>query len=57
MLEDDPGKGLKLVAIPSKTNVDTVVSLLFLFDYLLCNCPKLYLFVTNIQQDAYCKGC
>jgi hypothetical protein len=27
-----------------KTNVDTVVFILFLFDYLLCDCPKLYLF-------------
>jgi hypothetical protein len=27
-----------------KTNVDTVVSILFLFGYLLCDCPKLYFF-------------
>jgi hypothetical protein len=29
-----------------KTNV-TVVPILLLFDYLLCGCHKLYLFVTN----------
>jgi hypothetical protein len=39
----------KPVAIPRKkrvrTNIDTVVSTLFLFDYLLRDCPKFYLFV------------
>jgi hypothetical protein len=32
-----------------KTNVDTVLSILFLFDYLVCDCPKLYLFTIEIQ--------
>jgi hypothetical protein len=33
------------------------VSTLFLgHDAWLCNCPKLYLFVNNTQQDAYHKG-
>jgi uncharacterized membrane protein YesL len=30
-----------------------VVSILFIFYCLLCDCPKLYLFVNNTQQDAY----
>jgi hypothetical protein len=29
-----------------------VVPILFLVDYLLCSCPKLYLFVNDTQQDA-----
>jgi hypothetical protein len=33
-------------------NVDTVVSILFLFDYSLCDCPKLYLFVTTSNNYA-----
>jgi ribosomal 50S subunit-associated protein YjgA (DUF615 family) len=36
--------------------IDTVVSNLFLFDYLLCDCRKLYLFVNNTKQDAYHKA-
>jgi hypothetical protein len=38
-----------------KTNVDLLMSILFLFDYLLCDCPKLYLFVNDTQQAAYHK--
>jgi hypothetical protein len=30
-----------------KTNVDIVESILFLFDYLLCDCKIIYLFVNN----------
>jgi hypothetical protein len=37
-----------------KTNVDTVVSILLLFE--LYYCPKLYLFVNDTQQNAYHKG-
>jgi hypothetical protein len=39
-----------------KSHVDTVVSILFIFDYLLCECPKLCIFVNNTQHDAYHKG-
>jgi hypothetical protein len=35
---------------------DTIVSILFLFDYLLCDCPKFYLFINDTQQDVYYKG-
>jgi hypothetical protein len=38
------------------SNVDIVVFILFLFYYLLCYCPKLYLFVNDTQQDAYHKA-
>jgi Ran GTPase-activating protein (RanGAP) involved in mRNA processing and transport len=50
--EDDPRKRSKHVGYHQqqiKTNVDTVVSTLFLFDYLLCDCPKLYLFMNKMQ--------
>jgi hypothetical protein len=33
-----------------------IVSVLFLFYYLLCDCFKLYLFLNNTQQDAHHKG-
>jgi hypothetical protein len=29
------------------------VSIYFIFNYLLCGCPKLYIFVNNTQQDAH----
>jgi hypothetical protein len=38
-----------------KRDVGTVVHILFPFGYLLCDDPKLYLFVNNTQQDAYHK--
>jgi hypothetical protein len=34
-----------------------MVSVLFISDYFLCDCPELYLFVNNTQQDAYHKDC
>jgi hypothetical protein len=33
-----------------KTNVDIAVSILFLFHYLLCDCPKLYLFLQSVYK-------
>jgi hypothetical protein len=38
-----------------KTNVVSAVSVLFLFDYLLYDCPKLYIFVNDTQQDSFYK--
>jgi hypothetical protein len=54
MPDDDPGKKSKHVVIPptmNETNVDTVLSILLPFDYLLCDCPKLYL-----SADEKTKG-
>jgi hypothetical protein len=55
MPEEGPGKGSKHVAIPPKrikTNVDTAVPVLFLFDDLLCVCHKLY-FSVNYSTVVY----
>jgi hypothetical protein len=53
-------KGRKHVAIPQqqiKTNVDSVVSILFHFDYFLCDCPKLIYsalpIFTNLPECYY----
>jgi hypothetical protein len=39
-----------------KRNVGIIVSNLFIFDYLLRDCPKLYLFINNTKEDSYHKG-
>jgi hypothetical protein len=52
--ENDPRRGPKLVALPpttKETNVHTEVTILFLFDYLLWQCPTFYLFIASLLRN------